>query len=206
MHARRLSVPIAADVTPEIVLEDLTRVAKAAKRRQRSPRLSCPCARAAAPTIPRFRTNSQPFAWIWVSRRMARKALTEAVRLAPDNPHYNLGMGMVVSFSEDPSQSLPFLNALPRPSSATIRKAFSRWAQPTSAPRTTRPLQSVSSKRRGSKATAADAHFYLGVIARQEGRLDEAIAELKQVARAPSRPGRCARGTRPDLRAQSQHG
>src|ERR1019366_1730864 len=40
-----------------------------------------------------------------------------------------------------------------------------------------------------SEKTAADAHFYLGRMARQEGHLDEATAELKQsLALRPDQP------------------
>ena len=39
----------------------------------------------------------------------ARKAIGEALRLDPDNADYNLGMGIVVSFSADPSQAMPYL-------------------------------------------------------------------------------------------------
>ena len=109
----------------------------------------------------------------------ARKAMGEALRLNPDNPDYNLGMGTVVSFSSDPSQSLPYLTRYHtlRPKdpqgllalgSASYRAkdydTASQWLR-----------RAVASDR-----TAAEAHFFLGRIARQEGRIDEAISELKK--------------------------
>ena len=109
----------------------------------------------------------------------ARKAIADALRLDPDNGEYNLGMGLVVSFSEDPSQALPYLaryhslrpkdpEGLLALGEANFRAkdydAASQWLK-----------QAVSSEK-----TAADAHYYLGRIALQEGHLDGATAELKQ--------------------------
>jgi Flp pilus assembly protein TadD len=39
----------------------------------------------------------------------ARKALAEALRMAPDNPDFNLVMGIVVSFADDSGQAFPYL-------------------------------------------------------------------------------------------------
>jgi len=39
----------------------------------------------------------------------SRKALGEAVQLAPENPDYNFAMGIVSSFAQDPTQALPYL-------------------------------------------------------------------------------------------------
>ncbi len=118
----------------------------------------------------------------------ARKALAEALRIEPDNPQYNLSMGLVVSFSEDPSQAFPYLDRFHalRPKdgegllalgTASFRaKDFdiaAKWLQ-----------QAVS-----DPTTAADAHLYLGRIARQQGQLEKAAAELKQsLALRPDQP------------------
>lgn len=160
------------------ILEDLTRVAKAANDNQ-----------GALGYLAHARDLQPTNAWLAyefgaICLRMglfgeARKAMGEALRLDPANPDYNLGMGTVVSFSSDPSQSLPYLtryHAL-RPKDpegllalgATSYRAkdydtASQWLH-----------QAVASPK-----TAAEAHFYLGRIARQEGRIDEAISELQQ--------------------------
>jgi len=118
----------------------------------------------------------------------ARKAITEALRIEPDNPQYNLSMGMVVSFSEDPSQAFPYLDRFHalRPKDAEGLLALGtasfrakdydtgvKWLQ-----------QAVSDPK-----TAPDAHMYLGRIARQQGQLEKATAELKQsLALRPDQP------------------
>jgi tetratricopeptide (TPR) repeat protein len=169
------------------VLEDLARVARAANDNQAALGYLAH-ARDLAPN-----NAALPYEFGAVCVRMglyaeARKAIAEALRLDPDNAEYNLGMGIVVSFSADPSQSFPFLtryHAL-RPKdpegvlalgTANFRAkdydAASRWL-----------TEAVSNQK-----TAADAHYYLGRIARQEGRLDEATAHLKQsLALKPDEP------------------
>jgi tetratricopeptide (TPR) repeat protein len=109
----------------------------------------------------------------------SRKAMDEAVRLSPDNPEYNFGMGTVSSFAQDATQGLPYLEkyrAL-RPSDPTALLAIgttyfrakkfdsaSTWLKQAAAHQT----------------TAADAHYYLGRIARVEGHLEDAKHELEQ--------------------------
>jgi tetratricopeptide (TPR) repeat protein len=167
----------AKDTSVEI-LEDLTRVARAANDNKGALGYLAH-ARDLAPNNAHL-----PYEFGAICVRMglyaeARKAIAEALRLDPDNADFNLGMGMVVSFSSDPAQALPFLtkyHAL-RPTdpegvlalgAANFRAkdfdAASQWL-----------TQAVSNPK-----TAADAHYYLGRIARQEGRLDEATAQLKQ--------------------------
>lgn len=112
----------------------------------------------------------------------ARKAITTALATEPENPDYNLGLGLVVSYSEDPGQAMPYLqkyhmlrpldpNGLLALGSASFRaKDYDTawvWLK-----------QAVQ-----HEATAAEAHYYLGRIARQEGRMDEATNELKQSLR-----------------------
>ena len=109
----------------------------------------------------------------------SRKAIAEAVRLAPDNPEYYFGMGTVVSFSEDPSQALPYLDKYhvlrPRDTEGilTLGETYFRAKDYDSAAKWLK--QAIADPK-----TAAEAHFYLGRIARQEGHLDDAADELKQ--------------------------
>jgi tetratricopeptide (TPR) repeat protein len=118
----------------------------------------------------------------------ARKAMGEAVKLAPDNPEYNFGMGTVSSFGQDPAEALPYLEKY-----HTLREED---AQGVLALGTTCfrakdfPTASKWLKRAVNNAnTAAEAHYYLGRIARQIGQLDEAIAQLMESAKLkPDRP------------------
>lgn len=109
----------------------------------------------------------------------ARKAIAEALRLKPDNAQYNLGMGIVVSFSEDPSQSLPYLakfHALePKDPQGPLALGEANFRAKDYDTAMTWFRQAVN-----DKTTAADAHYYIGRLDRQQGRLDEAAAELKQ--------------------------
>lgn len=108
----------------------------------------------------------------------ARKALAEAVQLDPQNPTYNFGLGTVISYSEDPSQALPYLQKYhslrPRDpdgllalGETSFRAKDYEFALPW--------LKQAAASAR----TAAEAHFYIGRIARQEGNLDQAAAELR---------------------------
>lgn len=190
----------ASNNTSVEILEDLSRVARTANDNQAALGYLAH-ARDLAPN-----NAALPYEFGAVCVRMglyaeARKAIAEALRLDPDNADYNLGMGIVVSFSADPSQSLPFLtryHAL-RPKdpqgvltlgAANFRAkdydAASRWL-----------TEAVS-----SQTTAADAHYYLGRIARQEGRLDEATAQLKQsLALKPDQPDTLAELGQIDLQS-----
>ena len=195
-----LEKAFAAKDTSVEILEDLTRVARAANDNQAALGYLAH-ARDLAPN-----NAALPYEFGAVCMHMglyaeARKAIAEALRLEPDNAQYNLGMGIVVSFSADPSQSLPYLtryHAL-RPKdpegvlalgAANFRAkdydAASQWL-----------TEAVSDPK-----TAPDAHYYLGRIARQEGRLDEATSQLKQsLALEPDRPDTLAELGEIDLQA-----
>ena len=109
----------------------------------------------------------------------ARKAIGDALRLDPDNPDFNLGMGTVVSFSADPSQSLPYLTRYlslrPKDPQGVLALGAANYRAKDYDTASQWLRQAVANPR-----TAAEAHFYLGRIARQEGRVDEAVSELKQ--------------------------
>lgn len=118
----------------------------------------------------------------------SRKAIGEALEIEPDNPEYNLGMGLVVSFSEDPSQAMAYLqkyhalrpqdpNGLMALGSTLFRakdyEAATLWLK-----------QAVQ-----HPSTAAEAHYYMGRVARQEGHVSEALNELKESLRShPDQP------------------
>jgi tetratricopeptide (TPR) repeat protein len=168
----------AADSNSVVVLEDLTRVAE--KLNDHKGALGYLAhARDLEPT-----DASLPYEFGLICLRMdlygeSRKALEEAVKLAPDNPRYNYELGIVASFGNDPAEALPYLDKYhslkPRDAEGILAlgatyfraKDFDnalKWLK-----------QAVA-----SPATAPDAQFYLGRIARQEGRLDEAIGDLNR--------------------------
>jgi tetratricopeptide (TPR) repeat protein len=109
----------------------------------------------------------------------SRKAIAEALRLDPENADYNYGMGTVVSFSSDPSQAIPYLMKFQgkRPQDPAgmlmLGEAYYRGKDFDSA-------KDWLARAAPHSSTAAAAHFYLGGIAHQENRLDDAVAELKQ--------------------------
>lgn len=174
-----LESAFAASSRSVAILEDLARVAKALADNQGALGYIAH----ARDLQPNNASLSYEFAAICVRMGLlaeARKALTEALRLAPDNPDYNLAMGIVVSFSADPSQALPYLTRYHelRPTDPNgvlqLGAASYRARDYDTAVKWLKPAAS-------NPKTAPEAHFYLGRIARQEGRLDEAAAELKQV-------------------------
>ena len=182
-----LESAFAADSQSVIILEDLARVAKTAGDNEGALGYLAH-ARDLKPDDPKF---AYEFAVICVRMGLygeARKALTDAIRLAPNDPDYNLSMGLVVSFSEDPSQSLPYLeryHAL-RPSDpeGLLALGTANYRAKDYDPALRWLRQAVASQK-----TAADAHFYIGRIARQEGDLDQAVRELKQsLALRPQQP------------------
>ncbi len=182
-----LESAFAADNHSVEILEDLTRVAKAANDNEGALGYLAH-ARDLQPD-----NAALPYEFGAICLRMglfaeARKAIAEALRLDPGNAQYNLGMGIVVSFSADPPQALPYLaryhdlrpkdpEGLLALGAANYRArdydAALPWLRQAASYAKTRP----------------EARFYLGRIARQEGRLDEATAELRQsLALHPDQP------------------
>jgi tetratricopeptide (TPR) repeat protein len=109
----------------------------------------------------------------------ARKAITEALKLAPDNPDYNYEMGVIASIGNDPAEAIPFLtkyhNVRPNDSKGMLALGESYFRARDFDTASKWLTQAVP-----DPAAAADAHFFLGRIARQEGRFDDATAQLKQ--------------------------
>jgi tetratricopeptide (TPR) repeat protein len=173
-----LEQAFAADSTATIVLVDLTRVAKAAKDDQGALGYLAH-ARELTPT-----DASLPYEFGVICLKMgllgeARKAMEQAIKLAPENPEYNLGMGTVLSFSHDPSEALPFLDkhhTLRPDDSAGILALGTTYFLMKDYETAGHWLKQAL----GSEKTSAEAHYYLGRIARQEGQLEEAVAQLGQ--------------------------
>jgi tetratricopeptide (TPR) repeat protein len=176
-----------ADDTKEIVLEDLARIAKA----QGDEKGALGYLAHARDMLPDNPSLSYEFGAICLQMGLygeSRKALDDAVKLAPDNPQYNLGLGTVISFSEDPSQALPYLTKYRtlRPQDPAgmfvLGATYFRAKDFDSAV----PWLKLATS---DANTSADAYFYLGRIARQEGRSDEAVVDLnKSLTARPNHP------------------
>lgn len=173
-----LESAFAANNESVVTLEDLARVAKTAGDNEGALGYLAH-ARDLKPNDPKF---AYEFAVICVRMGLygeARKALTDAIRLAPNNPDYNLSLGLVISFSEDPSQSLPYLERYhklrPGDPEGLLALGTANYRAKDYDPALRWLRQALASQK-----TAADSHFYIGRIARQEGDLDQAVKELKQ--------------------------
>jgi len=176
-----LEKAFATDSTSADILIDLTRVAKTAGDDQ----AALGYLAHARDLRPKDATLRYEFGVICLHMGLyaeARKAIGAALELDPDDPDFNLGMGLVVSFSEDPGQAKPYLqkyhalrpkdpNGLLALGSASFRAKDYDTALPWLKQAALHP------------ATAAEADYYLGRIARQEGRISEATSELNESLR-----------------------
>jgi len=123
----------------------------------------------------------------------ARKALEEAVKLAPENPQYNYELGIVASFGNDPAEGLRYIEkyySLKPKDAAGILALGTTYFRAKDYDNAQKWLKQAVA----NPTTAADAHFYLGRIARQESRLEEAIDDLNQSL--------ALRGDQPDVLAE----
>ncbi|MBS1803382.1 MAG: tetratricopeptide repeat protein [Acidobacteria bacterium] len=161
-----------------VILQDLARVAEAAKDNEGALGYLAH-ARDISPNDPKL-----PYEFAAVCLRLnlfgeARKALEESVRLAPDDPDGNYALGLVVSFSADPSQALKYLKRYHelRPNDPDGLLALGRANYAAKDFETaTKWLKQAALQPK----TSADADLYLGRIARQEGRFQEAVSELNR--------------------------
>jgi tetratricopeptide (TPR) repeat protein len=176
-----------ADDTKEITLEDLARVAEA-QSDEKGALGYLAHARDMQPGNPALWYEFGAICLHMGLYGESRKALEEAVKLAPDNPQYNLGLGTVISFSDDPSQALPYLTKYHtlRPQDPAgmlaLGAAYFRAKDYDSA---VTWLNNATS----DASSWPDAYFYLGRIARQEGSSGEAIADLnKSLTARPNQP------------------
>lgn len=111
----------------------------------------------------------------------ARRAMSEAVKLAPDSPEYNLAMGVVASHAQDASAGLPYLKKYHqmRPNDTEgILALGTTYFRDDDYVNAALWLNQAA----GNKGTAAEAHYYLGRILRQQGQYDKALEQLQQAA------------------------
>lgn len=177
----------AANPGSEIVLVDLARIAKASNDYQGALGYLAH-ARELKPG-----DASLPYEFGVICVRLsllgeARKAMGEAVKLDPENPEYNFGMGSISSFAQDPTGALPYLekyHSLRPNDPAGVLALGTTYFRAKNFEAATPWLNQAKT----NSSTAADAHFYLGRIARQQSHLDDAAHELDQAnALAPNRP------------------
>jgi Flp pilus assembly protein TadD len=176
-----LEKAFATDNTSVEILIDLTRVAKAAGDNQGALGYLAH----ARDLRPKDATLPYEFGVICLHMGLfaeARKAIGAALELDPDNPDYNLGMGLVVSFSQALGQAMPYLqkyhalrpkepNGLLALGAALFRAKDYDTALPWLRQAALHPQ------------TAAEALYYLGRIAHEEDRISEATSELKESLR-----------------------
>jgi tetratricopeptide (TPR) repeat protein len=170
-----------ADNTSATILIDLTRVARSAGDNQRALGYLAH----ARDLQPKDATLPYEFGVICLQMGLyaeSNKAIGEALEIEPDNPEYNLAMGLVLSFSENPVRAMPYLqkyhalrpqdpNGMLALGSALFRnkdyEGARAWLK--------QAIQYAS--------TAAEAHYYTARIAREQGRVNEALRELKESLR-----------------------
>jgi tetratricopeptide (TPR) repeat protein len=183
----QLEQAYSADPASVSILEDLVRVARAAKDDLGALGYLAH-ARDLQPKDP-----SLPYRFGVICLQMglygeSRKALEEAVRLAPDDPTYNLGLGIVISYSNDPSQALPYLTKYQslRPQDPAGKLAMGEtYYRAKDYDQAAAWLQQVID----DVHSAPEAYFYLGCIERQDGHTDQAVEELKHsLAASPDQP------------------
>jgi tetratricopeptide (TPR) repeat protein len=108
----------------------------------------------------------------------AHKAFLQAVSLEPNNAAYNYAMGIVSTWRHDPGEAIPYFQKYMQLLPADPRGQLALGA-------TYFKIKNYAAARREltiaskNKATAGEAHYYLGRLARQENKLAEAITELK---------------------------
>ena len=168
----------AADPTSTAVLVDLARVAHSQKDYQGALGYLAH-GRDLTPNDPRL---PYYFGLVCLDLKLlaeSRKALGEAVKLAPENPDYNFAMGTVSEFAQDATLALPYLNKYhgmrPQDPAGILAIGTTYFRAKDFDTAATWLKQAAASPK-----TAATAHYYLGRIARQQARLDDALAELNQ--------------------------
>jgi tetratricopeptide (TPR) repeat protein len=118
----------------------------------------------------------------------ARNSFEKAVTLDPENAAYNYAMGAASAYRQDPAEAVPYFQKYrklrpddPRGSLALGTVYFRAKDYASAVPR----LIQAAAK----AETAAQAHYYLGSIALQESRLDDAHKELALALKAqPENP------------------
>jgi predicted Zn-dependent protease len=108
----------------------------------------------------------------------AKRALAEAVQLAPYNPYHHYAYGAVLAQERDASLSIPYFERYCLLQPHDIRGRFALAVAQFLSGRTGESQASLAELTRSSE-TSAGAHYFLGRIAKQQNRLGDAERELK---------------------------
>src|SRR5262249_22436576 len=113
----------------------------------------------------------------------ARSAFAKAVSLDPENASYNYAMGAASAYRQDPAEAVPYFQKYiklrpddPRGPLALGIVCFRAKDYAAAIPWLTQAV--------GPSETTTQAHYYLGSIAEQEHRLDDAYRELQLALKA----------------------
>jgi tetratricopeptide (TPR) repeat protein len=107
----------------------------------------------------------------------AHRSFVRAAELEPNNAEYNYAAGSAAAYLRDPSEALPYFQKYLqlKPGDQQGRLMLGAvYFKNRDYPAARRELQGALTDRR----TAPNAHYYLGRIARLEGKLEVAVAEL----------------------------
>jgi tetratricopeptide (TPR) repeat protein len=113
----------------------------------------------------------------------ARNAFDRAVKLEPENPDYNYAMGAASSFRHDPAEAVPYFEKYLKLKPQDPRGKLAMGAALFRAKDYAAAIPWLKESA-GIPGTATKAHYYLGAIAIEEGRLDEALIELREALKA----------------------
>ena len=113
----------------------------------------------------------------------ARNSFEKAVGLQPENPSYNYMMGVTSVFRRDPAEAVPYLEKYlalkPRDPHGQLALGVAHFRA--------KDYDSALpwfTKAEASSATASTAHYYLGALAIQQDRLQEAHKQLELAIQA----------------------
>jgi tetratricopeptide (TPR) repeat protein len=109
----------------------------------------------------------------------ARAAFDRAVKIEPENPAYNYAMGATSTFRHDPAEAIPYFEKYIRLKPQDARGRLALGAALFDAKQYDAAARALTDAVKAPSAATA-ARYYLGAIARRNGRLDEAVRELRQ--------------------------
>lgn|GEM_PF-422259 len=113
----------------------------------------------------------------------ARNAFDQAVKIEPDNPSYNYVMGAASSFRHDPAEAIPYFEKYIQLKPQDPRGKLALGAALFRAKNYDAAAETLKEAVKYPE-NAATAQYYLGSIARQQGRLTEAIRHLEESLKA----------------------
>ncbi|MEJ7618017.1 MAG: tetratricopeptide repeat protein [Pyrinomonadaceae bacterium] len=113
----------------------------------------------------------------------ARDAFGKAISIEPDNASYNYAMGAVSSFRREPAEAIPYFEKYLRLKPQDPRGKLALGAALFRA-KDYHAATKILTEATAHPENATTARYYLGSIARQQGRIDEAVSELELALKA----------------------